>query len=151
MLRDMHHHLQAVREVHAATTLTQQDQVIKSNGVRYSELLRLPYFNIITQHIIDPMYNLYLGTAKNMAVVWNEAGILVNKDFELIQSKIDSIRVPFGMGKIPYKINSRFSELTADQWRNRTNILHRMEYCHHGIINVGQSLFNHLKFYLSIH
>lgn len=28
-------------------------------GVRYSELLRLPYFDIVRFHLVDPMHNLF--------------------------------------------------------------------------------------------
>ena len=98
------------------------EQITKATGVRYSELLRLPYFNIIRQHVIDAMHNMYLGTSKHVAMVWKELGILGSSEFEVIQTKIDSMLVPMGIGRIPYKISSKFSELTADQWRNWTNI-----------------------------
>ena len=30
-------------------------------GVRYTELSRLPYFDPVSMHLIDPMHNLMLG------------------------------------------------------------------------------------------
>ena len=32
-----------------------------NNGVRYSQLFRLPYFDPVRMHLIDPMHNLMLG------------------------------------------------------------------------------------------
>lgn len=57
-----------------------------------------------------------------MISIWKDSGVLGNFDFKLIQSKIDCMIVPFGIGRIPYKVFSKFSELTADQWRNWTNV-----------------------------
>ena len=91
-------------------------------GVRYSELVRLPYFNIIKQHIIDLMHNGYLGTAKHMVAIWKDLGFLGPIECEKIQAKVDNMTVPYGIGRIPHKICSKFSGLTADQWRNWTNI-----------------------------
>ena len=120
--RTMEQHMHAVKGILNAKTPTQLEQITKANGVRYSELLRLPYFNIIRQHVIDAMHNMYLGTSKHVAMVWKDLGILGCSEFEIIQTKIDNMLVPMGIGRIPYKISSKFSELTADQWRNWTNI-----------------------------
>ena len=39
----------------------QRDEFFANHGVRWSELARLPYFDIVRQSIIDPMHNLLLG------------------------------------------------------------------------------------------
>ena len=44
--------------------LVDQQECEKKFGVRYLDLLRLPYFNIVKYHIVDSMHNLLLGTAK---------------------------------------------------------------------------------------
>ena len=36
------------------------------HGCRYSELLRLSYFDPVRMLIIDPMHNLFLGSAKSI-------------------------------------------------------------------------------------
>ena len=51
-------------------------------GVRYTELLRLPYFKQIRGHAVDPMHNLLLGTAKHTFSLWIKTGIL-NDDNEI--------------------------------------------------------------------
>ena len=39
----------------------ERDKFFSIHGVRWSELARLPYFDIVRQSIIDPMHNLLLG------------------------------------------------------------------------------------------
>ena len=121
-LRTLDQHCFALHALENATCQTQCEQVEREFGVRYSELVRLPYFNIIKQHIIDLMHNGYLGTAKHMVSVWKDHGFLGPIECEKIQAKVDNMTVPYGIGRIPHKICSKFSGLTADQWRNWTNI-----------------------------
>lgn len=48
--------------------------------------------------------------------------VLKPEHFDLIQYKLDEMVVPHGIGRVPHKIHSKFSGLTADQWRNWTNL-----------------------------
>jgi len=50
--------------------------------------------------------------------LWKEEGILQEKDFEIIQRRVDSIEPPSDIGRIPSKIATGFSGFTADQWKN---------------------------------
>ena len=68
------------------------------------------------------MHNLYLGTAKHAMKTWRESGIIRDDQLALIQEKVDELSVPHNIGRIPYKIGSNFSGLTADQWLNWINI-----------------------------
>lgn len=68
------------------------------------------------------MHNLYLGTAKHMVKVWREKGLIKQEHLALILTKIDELNVPFGVGRIPYKVGSNFAGMTADQWMNWTNV-----------------------------
>ena len=88
-------------------------------GCRYSELLRLPYFDAPKMLTIDPMHNLFLGSAKHFL-----KNILVALDYitvaqlDVIEDRVNSFTVPSGIGRIPMKIASGFSNFTADQWKN---------------------------------
>ena len=106
-------HLQQVSKVNDARTATDQQQNEKKYGVRYSELLRLPYFDIVEYHVIDPMHNLLLGTGKYLMTMWKDSGILTKAQFEYIQQGIDGMKVPANVGRIPYKIASNFSGFTV--------------------------------------
>ena len=48
-----------------AETKQQQKAIQKKYGLRYSALIELPYFDPIRHTVIDPMHNLFLGTAKH--------------------------------------------------------------------------------------
>lgn len=92
-------------------------------GVRYSELLRLSYVDIVRCHLVDPMHNyLFLGTAKNVMSLWKDKCIIPDSAFKCIQEKVDSISVPARIGRLPGKISSGFSDFTAEQWMLRTII-----------------------------
>ena len=41
-----------------------RDRFVKFTGVRWSELLRLPYFDPIRFLVVDPMHCLFLGIAR---------------------------------------------------------------------------------------
>ena len=121
-LRDHHSHLAFVHEMKEAKTLTEKREIFKQSGVRYSELLRLPYFDIVRYHCIDVMHNLLLGTSKHMLEIWKDVGLVNANTLEQLQKKIDEVQVPPKVGRIPNKIYMNASSLTADQWRNWTCI-----------------------------
>ena len=53
------------------TSAGDQASLEQKYGSRYSELMPLPYFDCVCFHIIDPMHNLFTGTAKHlMKNIW---------------------------------------------------------------------------------
>jgi hypothetical protein len=66
------------------------------------------------------MHCLFLGIAKHFFKVWVSNNILTEREFGIIQDRVDSFKTPPDIGRIPYKINSKFSGLKADQWKNWT-------------------------------
>ena len=105
--------LKRCKSLHEAGNLESQ------TGIRYSVLIELPYFDPIWFTIIDPTHNLFLGTAKRvMKKIWIENGILTRDDMKAIQARVDSIRAPSGIGRIPRKVSSSFGGFTAEQWKN---------------------------------
>lgn len=85
-----------------------------------TSLYELPYYNAINSCIIDPMHCLFLGIAKHFFKTWLSHKVLCEDQFALLQQKVDSIKSPPDIGRIPYKIASKFSGLKADQWKNWT-------------------------------
>ena len=76
--------------------------------------MKLGYFDCI----IDPMHNLFLGTAKHlMKNIWLPNKILKQNDLKSIQELIDSMKAPSNMGRIPNKIASNFASFTSEQWK----------------------------------
>lgn len=64
--RDMENHRREANKARSASNATSRDAIQRKFGLRYSELLRLSYFDIVRCHLIDPMHNLFLGTAENL-------------------------------------------------------------------------------------
>ena len=104
------------------TCQTRSDQVDveRQHGCRYSVLLRLPYFDPIRICVIHPMHNMLLGTTCHMMTIWKEFNIVNQANMNQIQERVDSFVTPNDVGRIPSKISSGFSGFTAEQWRNWT-------------------------------
>jgi len=120
-------------EYKKAKTQSEQIAIAKDFGVRYSCLNDLPYFDPIRRYsylndlpyfdpihfsVVDPMHNIYLGTAKHVMHIWQNKGILRNNDFDGMENTVSNITMPNDLGRISLKIRSSFSGFSADQWRN---------------------------------
>ena len=70
--------------------------------------------------LIDPMHNLFLGTAKRFArKLWIGRDILTLDDLSKIENRLRNTIVPAELGRIPVTINAG-TFLTADQWKHWT-------------------------------
>jgi hypothetical protein len=93
---------------------------VRSTHVRWSELLRLPYFNPIRHLIVDPMHCLFLGIAHwIIKKLWIDGGKITKQDLEKMEKRAKTIQIPADLGRIPNKIatGEGFSGFTADQWK----------------------------------
>ena len=118
-LRTNTDHREQVWRIHnTATTKKQRSEMEAKHGVRFSSLIHLPYFDFISGVVIDPMHNLLLGTTKKMLKTWKEFNLLDEKDFTVLQQRVDKMKVPSSIGRIPSKIASSFKGFTADQFKN---------------------------------
>ena len=109
-------HLLLATRARNAATRSARERHEQEAGVRYSELLKLPYLDIVRCHLVDPMHNLFLGTSKRMLSIWKEKDLLNNNMFVTLQERMDSINPPALMGRIPSKIASGFAGFTAEQF-----------------------------------
>ena len=119
-MRAMDDHRLSAERVKNANTRSARESAEHEAGVRYSELLRLPYLDLVRCHLVDPMHNLFLGTSKRMLTLWKEKRYLSDSNFDSLQKKIDSINPPANIGRIPSKISAGFSGFTAEQWMHWT-------------------------------
>ena len=117
-----------------ASTPAERKHITRETGCRYSVLncRTLPYFDPIQDTVIDPMHTLFLGIAKRMMHIWIESNIIPTSILENIQENVNAIHVPKGITRIPGKITSGFSSLTADQWRIWTLLY--SSYCLHSVL-----------------
>lgn len=118
--RDVVLHREKSDEHLNADTKHQQKLIEKVYGIRYSVLTKLPYFNPIRHTIIDPMHNLFLGTAKHCMELWTKKEISNRRDIERIEKEMSQLYAPHSAGRLPLKVGTGFSGFTADQWRNWT-------------------------------
>ena len=121
-------------------------------GCRYSVLLKLPYFDAPRMLIVDPMHNLFLGSAKYcLKKLLICSNIIESSKLPLLQDRINSFVVPSDIGRIPHKICSGFSSFTADQWKNWVVALHGlwwlfMDFCQMTFLSAGVILCYHAEF-----
>ena len=119
-LRDVSLHIPKCFEHLQTNTKTQQKAIEREYGLRYSALVELPYFNPIRHTAIDPMQNLFLGTAKHCMELWTRNNIISKQDMEIIEERMSHLFAPHSIGRLPLKIGSGFSGFSADQWKNWT-------------------------------
>ena len=93
-------------------TAAEIERMETESGIKYS-----PYFDPIRFTIVDPMHNLFLGTAKMMLKkIWLERGLITTLAY------CKPMTVPSDIGRIPRKIMSSFGGFTAEQWKNWVTI-----------------------------
>lgn len=114
-------HKKFALEINQKNTRAKREREESEKGCHYSALLDLPYFDAPRMLVMDPMHNLFLGSAKHfMKAIFIGCGIIADDKFDTIQQCIDSFILPPDVGRIPHKIRSGFSSFSADQWKNWT-------------------------------
>ena len=119
--KDLNEHRQNAENWRLCKSNNERNQHVSDTQVRWSELLRLPYFNPIRHLVVDPMHCLFLGIAKWIVKrLWIDGGKISKSDLELMEERAKGIQVPTDLGRIPYKIatGEGFSSYTADQWKS---------------------------------
>ena len=114
-------HRSHILEIQKKTTVTSRNEFEAKFGCRYSILLDLPYFDPTRMLVVDPMHNLFIGTAKHsLKDIWmsSNSSLLSTAALHTIQDRIDDIYVPTDIGRIPRKIETGFSGCTAVQYKN---------------------------------
>ena len=118
--RDLEEHRQSAMGWRLCKSEEERKRHVSSTHVRWSELLRLPYFNLIRYLIIDPMHCLFLGIAHwIIKILWIDGNKITKHDLEKMEKRAKTIQIPANLGCIPYKIatGEGFSGFTADQWK----------------------------------
>ena len=119
-LRTREQHRSDVNRILKCPNKTQKSKMESECGCRSSVLLDLPYFDPVRMLLLDPMHNLFLGTAKHMVYdIWIGQGFLSKSALDKIEVRLHNIVVPTGLGRLPVSVAiGRF--LTAEQWKNWT-------------------------------
>lgn len=123
--RTNHKHREEAQEILNQTSIGDWVSMEQKYGSCYSELMSVPYFDCVRFHIIDPMHNLFTGTAKHLVKnIWLDSDNLLLKknDLSAIQEKLDKIKAPSDIGRMPRKILNSYRGFTADQWQTFTTL-----------------------------
>ncbi|KAG2365895.1 hypothetical protein BDR07DRAFT_1275829, partial [Suillus spraguei] len=97
----------------------------EEHGARWTELARLPYFDLVRQTIIDPMHNLLLGIVKTQ---WynrwiQNSALRASTDarageLDMIHKFLASFEAPLWAGKLPLRAGEPAGgSLTADEYK----------------------------------
>lgn len=97
---------------------TAAEKLASELGCRYTVLLELPYYSSIEMCVVDPMHNLFLGTAKRVFSKWIENEIITSAGLQTIQTRIDEISSLSDIGRLPGNIKSNYGGYTSAQWKN---------------------------------
>lgn len=110
-----------------ATTATARKQILHDTGARYSELLRLEYFDPVRFTVIDVMHNLYLGTPVRMMDIWrpqnrSQRNYFSDDQLKEMAREARKVVLPLGydVSSLIRKIDGSprgFSNLKADEWK----------------------------------
>lgn len=88
-------HRKDVQAIVKCFTSTARKKKESELGGRYSSLLQLPYFDPVRMLAIDPMHNLYLGTAKHISSqIWVKQGMIDGPSLAKINDRIRALVVP---------------------------------------------------------
>ena len=116
-------HRSNAKKLEKCQTITGRNKLSQETGINYwSCLLDLEYFDVVRFCTVDPMHNLFLGTAKYMFKLWEKEEIIGKKGMKLLEQRIQEMDVPTDIGRLPKKIASNYGSYTAEQWKNWTLI-----------------------------
>ena len=113
-------HKKNAESVKAAKTDAEAKRLETQYGCRYSEFLKLPYFNVIKHHTLDLMHSLFLGTAKHIFNLWVEQGILDDEKLDEIDRKFSKIDLPLNNGWVPKDMSQNYKYYNSYEWKNWT-------------------------------
>lgn len=125
-------HIKAVQTIRRCKSKTARIKQERLLGWRYTPLMELQYFDSVTQHVIDPMHNLFLGTAKKMFKYWVEKDILTKESLKVIDNKLREFKISGDFGRLPNNISSNWGGFTAEQWKTWTLVY--SSYVLHGVL-----------------
>ncbi|MES9880914.1 MAG: hypothetical protein ABW185_08540 [Sedimenticola sp.] len=111
-------HIKFGKRAKHAKTICEKKNIEKMSGYKFTPFLELDYFEPSKFCIVDPMHNLFLGTAKRMFSTWVDSDILSKSDLQTIGNKIKQVTIATDIGRIPCNIATNHGHFTAQEWKN---------------------------------
>ncbi|TDL15548.1 hypothetical protein BD410DRAFT_732539 [Rickenella mellea] len=123
--RDGEEHRRQSYEWLALETKSERGDYFKENGVRWTELARLPYLDLVRCTVIDPMHNLLLGIVKTQ---WYSQWIKENalrratttqgRELDVVHQFLETFESPLWAGKLPLRVGEPAGgSLSADEYK----------------------------------
>lgn len=110
---------QQASEFKDACSKSEARSIAQKNGVRYSELIRLPYLDTVRMNCLDPMHTFLLGMVKRETQL--NLAMLSSADKSEFQRRMKCLKLPYNIGRLPSNIfddDSSLGNITAQQWKN---------------------------------
>jgi hypothetical protein len=111
-------HDEVVQQYRTASTRSNAAAIAQRNGVRYSELIRLPYFDIVRMCATDPMHTFLLGMVKRETEL--NLDLMSSLQREEFIRRVKSVQMPYDVGRLPTNIfdqGTRLSGVSAAQMK----------------------------------
>ena len=85
-----------------ASSKASAQTISQKQGVKYSELSRLPYFDMVQNFLIDPMHNLLMGLLSDIGdvLISNNNNLMTDKERETLARRLSVLRVPYDLGRL---------------------------------------------------
>jgi len=115
--RTLDQHKNAIESILNATHRTQRSAMESEHGLRYTELLRLPYFDPIRFHTVDTMHNMLLGVAKHTFKTWITIEVLDDNKIREIDKRLAEIPKLIEIGRTASSM-AHYKMLKACEWKN---------------------------------
>ena len=75
----------------------------------FARPLELPYYANIEMCIVDPLHNLFLGTAKRVFTKWIVDDVITKEGLQIIEARIDEISSLSDFFRLPGNIKSNYA------------------------------------------
>ncbi|OAD73074.1 hypothetical protein PHYBLDRAFT_71592 [Phycomyces blakesleeanus NRRL 1555(-)] len=102
----------------STSTPSERHQLEVEYGVKWLQLQRLGYFDLVRGTIIDPMHSLFLGTPKRMMDQWVDKKTIGAKEFATMEKIAETMVLPRDYTKLISKIGKGFPYMKADDWKS---------------------------------
>ncbi|RDX44513.1 hypothetical protein OH76DRAFT_1096267 [Lentinus brumalis] len=99
-------HREYMSQYQQCGTKAARDEFAKKYATRWSELARLPYFDMCRMIVVDPMHNLFLGLVKtHFYHIWVQLKIFrKNHELRRLHDVLKNLHLPPKLGRLPHLI-----------------------------------------------
>jgi hypothetical protein len=113
--RTLQQHREYAQEWLDAKTKTEQTRIAQRHGVKWSVLLEIDYWDPTRFLVIDSLHAFWLGVCKTLLKLWRDTKWKAGSTLQVMQARLDAMRVPPDVCRLLNKWSSNMSGLTGQQ------------------------------------